>query len=584
VAPRFPSSWVDQVYAAASIVELAQGYLPLQQRGRRHWGLCPFHNEKTASFSVNPELNLYYCFGCKASGNVVQFAMEMEKLSYPEALLYLAQRFNVPPPPVLEEDPLEEQRRSQRERLLEATREAALFYHEQLWLPENSDALDYLHGRGLDDATIRRFGLGASPDDWDRLLSHLSGKGYSLEELQLASLITLRESSRYDTFRHRVMFPIINRYGQPIGFGARALGDAQPKYLNSAESAIFNKRYHVYGINLLRRQRNLEQLILVEGYLDVISLSQAGIRNAVATLGTALTREQVRLIKNYAPEIWIAYDGDEAGQTAALRALDVLRAEMVPARVLRFPEGQDPDDLVRQAGAEGFRALRPLPDIAFRLHRLEGEHDLSQDEEKRRFAVAACQLLHLVSEPVEVDHYLGRISLKTGIAKDVLAQQARKGRQGQDLTAQAPSSAKARAEDFTQRNQSEFTLAALLASGKLPKDLVTVEDFEDSHIRSIAQALLLGRSPVSIMEDAADASLRALAGELFNRLPDLDEEGSLAAAEDCLRQIRVSRLGRRIEELRAELKAQNAEEQVITLQLIAQLREELNKQSSFQVH
>ena len=572
------------MYAASSIVDVASGYLPLQQRGRRHWGLCPFHNEKTASFSVNPELNLYYCFGCKASGNVAQFVMEMEKLSYPEALLHLAQRFNVPPPPVIEDDPLEEQRRSQRERLVEATREAAQFYHDQLWLKENEAALEYLHGRGLDDATIRRFGLGASPDDWDRLLTHLMGKGFSLEELQLAALVTVRDSSRYDTFRNRVMFPIINRYGQPIGFGARAMGDTQPKYINSADSPIFNKRYNVYGINLLRKQRNLEQLFLVEGYLDVITLSQAGIGNAVATLGTSLTNEQVRLIKNYAPEIWIAYDGDEAGQTAAHRALDILRQEMVPARVLRFPEGLDPDDFVRQQGAEGFRALRPLQDIAFRLMRLESRFDLSQDESKRQYAMEACNLLRILTEPVELDHYLGRISLKTGIAKEVLLQQMRKGHPGQVLPRQDASSQKKPARDSLQYNQSEFTLAALLASGKLPKDLVIAEDFEDSRFRNIAQALLAGKSPASVMEEAPDEGMRALAGELFNRLPDLDKEGTLAAAEDCLRLIRISRLTRRIDQLRNELKTQDAGQQAITLQLIAELRAELNKQSSFQVH
>ena len=579
MAPRFPTAWVDQVYAASSIVDIVSGYLPLQKRGRRHWGLCPFHNEKTASFSVNPELNLYHCFGCKASGNVVQFVMEMEKLNYPEALLHLAKRFNLPPPPILEEDPLEAQRRSQRERMLEANREAALFYHEQLWLPENQGVLDYLHNRGLDDAIIRRFGLGASPDDWDSLLNHLINKGFTLEELQQAALVTVRDSSRYDTFRHRVMFPIINRYGQTIGFGARAMGDAQPKYLNTSDTLVFNKRYHVYGINLLKRLRNLDQLILVEGYLDVITLAQAGIGHVIATLGTSLTNEQVRLIKNYAPEIWIAYDGDEPGQMAALRALDVLDQEKVAGRVIRFPDGLDPDDFIRQRGIEGFKALKPVQAMAFRLLRLEAQHDLSQEEGKRKFAMEACKLLQILTEPVETDHYLGRIALKTGIAKEVLLQQLRRGLAGAGGAAHLPLPPLREKRQEVQHNPSELTLLACLSTGQLPDHLVTVEDFEEGPLRVLARDLLSGRRPESLMEEAQDEATRALYGDVFNRLPDAEKDQLLSAAEDCLRSIRQQKLAKRIHQLSQEASTQEGEQQLLTLQVIAELKQEQKRQA-----
>lgn len=582
MAPRFPTAWVDQVYAAASIVEVVANYLPLQKKGRRHWGLCPFHNEKTASFSVNPELNLYYCFGCKASGNVAQFVMEMEKLTYPEALLHLAKQFNVPQPVMAEDDPMEEQRRTLRERLYEATKAAAQFYHEQLWLDENAAALDYLHQRGLDDAVIRRFGLGVSPDEWDSLYNHLSAKGFTAEEMQQAGLVTIKENSRYDTFRNRVMFPIINRYGQTIGFGARAMGAAQPKYLNSADSLIFNKRYNVYGINLLRRMRNLQNLVLVEGYLDVISLSMHGVANTVATLGTALTAEQVRLIKNYAPEIWVAYDGDEPGQTAALRALDILDAEAVSGRVIRFPDGKDPDDFIRESGLEGFRSLKPMPAMAFRLSRLEMEFDLSDDESRRAFAKAACQQLKILKEPVELDYYLGRISLKTGIAKEVLAEQLKKGSRANVESQQERVSSRKRVGEDATGNQSEFTLAALLATGKLPHSLVVEHDFEDDRLKAIVQDLLQGKTPSSIMEAAPDEQTRSLAGGLFNRYPDLDKEETLRAAEDCLRHIRSARLSGRIKQLSADIKTQEGAEKMLTLQLITELQAELNRQSYFQ--
>ena len=583
MAPRFPRAWVDQVYAASSIVDIVSNYIHLQKKGQRHWGLCPFHNEKTPSFSVNPELNLYYCFGCKASGNIAQFVMEMEKLTYPEALLYLAKTFNLPAPPVLEEDPYEEELRSQRDRLLEATREAAVFYHEQLWLPQNSAVLDYLHKRGLDDAVIRRFGLGASPNEWDSLLNHLLSKGFTPEEAQAAGLVTIRQASRYDTFRDRAMFPIINRYGQTIGFGARAMGAAQPKYLNTADNAIFNKRYNMYGINLLRRMRNLKQLIVVEGYLDVITMAQAGIPNVVATLGTALTPEQVRLVKNYAPEIWIAYDGDEPGQMAAHRALDILSQEGVPARVIRFPDQLDPDDFIHQSGAEGFWALKPLQAMAFRLMRLEAQFDMTGEEGKRAFAIDACNELKIIHEPVELDYYLGRISLKTGIAKEVLAQQARQNRTGKASAVQDSVSTRKGSQDDLQVNQSEFMLAALLASGKLPKDLVVQDDFEDERLKSIVQALLEGKLPAAILEDVQDAPTRSLAGRLFNSLPEHDAAAALAAAEDCLYAIRVDKLTQRIRELTEQLKSQDASQKIQTYQLIGELRNELNNQTR-QVH
>lgn len=577
MAPRFPNAWVDQVYAASSIVDIVSSYLPLQKKGRRHWGLCPFHNEKTPSFSVNPELNLYYCFGCKASGNIAQFVMEMEKLTYPEALLHLAKRFNLPPPPVIEDSPEEEARRNLRERLYDANTEAALFYHEQLWQPENAEMLAYLHQRGLDDATIRRFGLGASPDDWDRLLNHLTSKGFTLDELQQAALVTVKENSRYDTFRNRVMFPIINRYGQTIGFGARAMGNAQPKYLNTSDTLVFNKRYNIYGINLLRKVRNLEQLILVEGYLDVITLSQAGVPNAVATLGTALTAEQARMMKHYAPEVWVAYDGDEPGQAATLRALDILQQEGIPARVLRFPDGLDPDDFIRQRGEKAFAALNPMRAMAFRLTRLESMHDMADDEGKREFARQACLTLQPLREPVEVDYYLGRIALKTGISKEVLAEQMRRSQKGQGSILSGPVPDRRTADKAEPLDQSEFTLAALLATGKLPRQMVAAEDFADSRLKAIVQSLLGGKQPSAIMDEAMDEQTRRLAGELFNSLPDPDPEAAMTAAEDCLRMIRSNKLRARIKSLSDELKVQEPDQKQITLQLISELSGELNR-------
>ena len=580
MAPRFPSAWVDQVYARSNLVEVVKTYLPLQKKGRNYWGLCPFHNEKTASFSVNAELNLYHCFGCKASGNIAQFVMEMEKLTYPDALLNLAQRFHVPPPPAMAEDPEAERRRGIRDRLVEANREAAKYYHETLWTDAGNKALEYLHARGLDDAVVRRFGIGASPDEWDRLLNHLLDRGFTEEEMRQAGLITVKETNRYDQFRDRVMFPIFNRYGQPVGFGARALGTAQPKYLNTQESPVFNKRSLVYGISLLKGERHLDRLILVEGYMDVVALSQSGINNAVATLGTSLTVEQIRLMKGFAPEILIAYDGDEAGQMAIQRALDLFDQEGVMARVLPLPGGEDPDELIRRHGVDAFRAVKSLPAMTFRLNRLESGFDLGVEEQQRAFAKEACQMLGKLTDPVETDYYLGKIALKTGIAKDVLMAQLKATKRGISVDMEALAANKRR-KPGSQPSFSppEFTLAALLAGGTLPDNFIQASDFEHEGLKEIVDLLLSGTSPAAIMAQADSDEKRSLIGELFNQPPEISAEDAFAAAEDCLRKMRIEKLNRRIQQLLDEVRVMEGEQKTMTLHLIRELQTEMTKQS-----
>ncbi len=578
MAPLFPDDWVNQVYQRANIVDVVSNYLPLKQQGRNHWGLCPFHNEKTPSFSVNPDNNVYHCFGCKAGGNVVQFVMEMEKLTYPEALRHLAKMYNMPPPPETRPDPEEQRQRSRRERLMEANREAAQFYFDQLWQDAGKQALDYLHKRGMDDNIIRRFGIGASGDSWQGLLDHLQQKGFSLEDMRDAGLIAVKEKHQYDQFRGRVMFPIINLFGQTLGFGGRALGDSQPKYLNTQDTAVFNKRNHVYGINLLKKQRKLEYLILVEGYMDVVALSQQGVQGVVATLGTALTAEQVRLMKRFSSDFRIAYDGDEPGQTAALRALDIMQGEGVSASVLIFPEGMDPDDLIRKRGLEAFQAIKPVPGIMFRLMRLERQFDMTLEDSQREFAKQACGLLRILRDPVEVDYYLGKISMKTGIAKEVLAEQARTGSRAvpQGGNIKKPS-ARPVSRKTTERtpDSAESTLAGLLASGHLPVGMVHDSDFEDALVKPIAQSLLAGKSPAEIMGNLDEESERSVASSIFSRYLDMEPEQVMQAADDCLHTIRVTKLNKHIARLADEARTQEGSQQTVTLHLIQELQLEL---------
>lgn len=280
MASRFPSAWLDELRSRADIVQVVSGYVTLKRNGHKYWGLCPFHGEKTASFSVDPEQQLYYCFGCKAGGTVISFIMEMERLSFPEAVRYLADQLHMPLPQ-MEDDPDYQRRRTQRERLLNANREAAQFFHKLLFSPQGAPVYAYLQKRGLSDGVIRKFGLGAAPAEWDLLTKTMMEKGYTLEELRLCGLTVVKEGAKqpdgstapsrsFDMFRNRAIFPIIDQYGNVLAFGGRTMGDQQPKYLNTSDTPVFNKRLGVYAANLLRKERHLARVILVEGYMDEI--------------------------------------------------------------------------------------------------------------------------------------------------------------------------------------------------------------------------------------------------------------------------------------------------------------------------
>ena len=548
MAGRIPSAWLDELYARTDIVSVVSAYLPLKKDGRRYWGLCPFHNEKTPSFSVNSELNLYYCFGCKAGGNVVQFVMEMERVSYLEAVKILADKIHMPMPE-MREDPDYERRRSQNERLYAANRDAARFYHDRLWQPEGKAVLDYLHGRGLDDGIIRRFGLGASVDRWDDLTAFLVGKGYTREELNLAGLTVVKGDHAFDMFRNRAMFPIIDQQNRVLGFGGRAMGDAKPKYLNTADTPVFNKRKGVYAINLIRKIRDLKRIILVEGYMDVVALIQHGV-NGVVTLGTALTNEQARLLKRYAPEIHLAYDGDEAGQHAIERALGIFEAEDVPAKVLYFPDGLDPDEFIRQRGVDAFHHLHPMTGVSYRMQRLRLQHDLETQEGRTEYAKACAELLRGVRDPVDLENYLETLSVQTGFSREVLTAQigvsaALMAAQNKPEEKRENFSAK-RAQHQPEGYRTEQTLLALLATGKLPQGMVKSSDFSSQHLKDIADALLSGKTASEILSEAQTDEERQAAGETFSMLSDQERENAAQIAGDCLRNLQIQHLQQEI--------------------------------------
>ena len=575
MAGRFPTAWMDDFYSRVDIVQVVSAYVPLKKNGSRYWGLCPFHHEKTPSFSVNGEQNLYYCFGCKAGGNVVQFVEEMEHLTYREAVEYLARQIHMPIPET-QEDPDYERRRSQRERLLGANKAAARWYHAQLWLPENQRILDYLHKRGLDDGTIRKFGLGAAPEEWDALTRALEQQGYTQEELRLAGLTVVKQETRFDMFRSRAIFPIIDAQGQVLGFGGRAMGDAQPKYLNTSDTPVFNKRKGVYAANLLRKQRDLKRVILVEGYMDVVALIQHGVNGVVATLGTALTNEQARLLKRYAPEIWVSYDGDSAGQHAIMRALEIFEQEDIRARVLFFPDNLDPDEFIRQRGLDAFEHLRPLKAAEYRMQRAKEDLDLSDDDQRIEYAKRCAQILSKVREPVELETYLQTLAVQTGFSKDVLRQQM-------GLSIAEANNAKPpreriirrRAGDAPAASMPEKTLIALLVSGLMPKDAVRDTDFDDPQLHMLAQKLLAGSSPAAILAECETEQQRVAYSEAFALNAEITQDNAAAVAEDCLRTIRQARLQRQIDDIRAQLDTCGSAEKADMLKELLTLSNEL---------
>ena len=558
MAGRYPPQWLDELRARADIVKVIGSYVTLKKNGHRYVGLCPFHNETAPSFSVDEQKQVYHCFGCKAGGSVIQFVMDIERLSFPEAVAFLADQLHMPLPE-MQNDPAYEKRRTLKERIYLANRTAARMYHQLLWQPESSAILHYLQQRGLSDAVIRRFGIGAAPPS-AQVGHRLMEEGFTEEELVQAGLMLRREGRTFDMFRNRAMFPIIDTYGNVLGFGGRAMGDAMPKYLNTSDTPAFNKRYTVFAATLLRKARGLTRVSLVEGYMDVVALSQFGVEGVAATLGTALTPEQARLLHRFAPEVYIAYDGDRAGQKAILRGLEVLEGENVPVRVLDFPGGLDPDEFIRQEGLEAFQALKPISAVTYRMRREKERHDVSTEEGRIEYAKACAAILRGVKEPVELENHLRHLSVETGFSKEVLMQQIGAAPPPKVVTVPKRDGFRQKAREVSQVDWTARTLLAVLATGRLPKDSVSPEEFEDPLLRSLCEGLLAGESAASLMERQTDDQGRAAVGDILSLNTDLDDDGLMRMAQDCLKKMRKQRLEKALDLIQQRLPALAGEE------------------------
>lgn len=416
-----PEDFIEEVRIANDITDVISEYISLRPRGRNYFGLCPFHNEKTPSFSVDPQKQLYHCFGCGEGGNVFNFIMAQERLDFVDSVKFLAERKGIPLPGTLNSVQDEEAKR-QRQVLYNINRTAAMYYHHNLLSSEGRSALEYLQSRGIDNKTIRTFGLGYSPDSWNSTMNYLLDQGFDERLLIQTGLVVEKDKSTYDRFRNRVMFPIIDYRDRVVGFGGRVMDDSVPKYLNSSESPIFNKSSVLFGLNLAKKQRPIDNLIIVEGYLDVITLYEFGFRNAVASLGTALTHEQAKLLRRYTPNIYIAYDGDIAGQKATARGLDILKDAGCNVRVIMLPKGMDPDDILRKQGIEYFKKLinNAVSLTDFKLEMLRSEYDLNNQEEKVEFATKAAEILIGLENPLERDIYIQKLNTTTGFRPELI--------------------------------------------------------------------------------------------------------------------------------------------------------------------
>ncbi|WP_277236878.1 DNA primase [Merdimonas faecis] len=527
---------IEEVRSRNDIVDVISAYVKLQKKGSSYFGLCPFHNEKSPSFSVSRQKQMYYCFGCGAGGNVFTFLMEYENYSFVEALRYLADRAGVDLP---EQEYSEAERRRADEKavLLEIHKRAAQFYYVQLKSFQGEQAMAYLRGRQLGDDTIKAFGLGYSSKFSNTLYQFLKSKGYADDMLAKSGLITMDEKhGPHDKFWNRVMFPIMDANNRVIGFGGRVMGDAKPKYLNSPETLIFDKSRNLYGLNRARTTRK-SYFLLCEGYMDVISLHQAGFTNAVASLGTALTAGHASLIRRYVQEVYLTYDSDDAGTRAALRALPILKDAGITAKIIRMEPYKDPDEFIKNLGAEAFeeRIEKARNGFMFSLEILERDYDLKSPEGKTGFLNEAARRLGRFEEEIERNNYIEAVAEKYHTGYEELRRLVGKMavREGLAKPVQRPKTAGAKEKEDGIRKSQKILLTWLVSDERIfgqIKDYISPEDFSDGIYRKAAGLLFQQYhdgeiNPARIMNYFTDEEEHREVAALFHtRIEELTSE------------------------------------------------------------
>ena len=537
----YPEEVVEEVRSRNDIVDVVSSYVKLQRKGSSYFGLCPFHNEKSPSFSVSPGKQMYYCFGCGAGGNVLTFIMEYENFSFPEALKFLADRAGVKLP---EQEYSAEAKKQQdlRTAILEVNKMAGKFYYYQLRTEVGRQGMEYLKNRQLSEETMQRFGLGFAPKYSDSLYKYLKQKGISDELLRQSGLMNVDEKrGMYDKFWNRVIFPIMDVNNRIIGFGGRVMGDGKPKYLNSPETRVFDKSRNLYGLNVARISRK-KYIIVCEGYMDVIAMHQAGFTNAVASLGTALTSQHASLLKRYTDEVILSYDSDEAGIKAALRAIPLMKEAGIKTRVLKMTPYKDPDEFIKALGAEGFqeRIDQAQNSFLFEVSVLESQYDMKDPEGKTSFFRAVSKKIAGFEMEVERENYIEAIASQyhasfEGLRKMVL----RYLMQGEvPSRPEVLQSRKQTAKDDGLKKSQRMLLTWLTEYQgfyQTVKTCIQPEDFTTDFYREVAgllfEQLESGRlEPAQIIDHFMDQEEQRQAAELFHTRVPVESENELKKA------------------------------------------------------
>jgi len=561
---RIPEEKISEIRDRIDIVELVGRYLTLKPAGDNHKGLCPFHNEKSPSFNVNASRQIFHCFGCGEGGNAISFVMKLEGLSFPAAAKQLAAEVGVE----IEEEqlsPAEQEQRKQRERLQRINEIACSYFQEQLLQAEAGETgRKYLQQRGYNRACAESFRLGFAPDRWEGLAGHLAQQNQPLEAARQLGLIRPGQQGRgdYDLFRGRLIFPILDGYGQVVAFGGRVLDDGTPKYINSPESPLYHKSRVLYGLYQAKEPiRRQGEAIVVEGYFDLLALQNAGIEQVVATCGTALTREHARLLKRYAKRIVLLFDQDQAGQAAAIKALDGLLPEGLEVQLAELPQGEDPDSLLQQEGPEGLRRrldmARPLLELLAERQLAASENDVNA---RARSIDALLQWIRLLPNKIEQQLHLKRLAEQTGLAPDLLARQPDKGAERSRPNRTGPGPERARPKTAPPRTAfgtaQELLLQLLVWEPELKERVVNeggTELFSDPDQQQLAHLLLQqdeNGDPANLLDnDQLEAAQKAiLSGILIkNRAPLADQSEKILL--DCRQTLERDRLRRRSREL-----------------------------------
>ena len=553
---RYSDDIIEEVRQKNDIVDVVSQYVRLTRRGSTYFGLCPFHNEKTPSFSVTPGKQMYYCFGCGAGGNVYNFIMEYENYTFGEALKHLADRVGVELPKIEYSREVRE-KAEQRAELLEINKQAAQYYYYQLRTEGGKIGYQYLSGRGLSEETMRKFGLGYSDKFGGGLYKFLKSKGYSDERLRESGLFNVDERhGMYDKFWNRVIFPIMDVNNRVIGFGGRVMGDGKPKYLNSPETKIFDKSRNLYGLNIARTTRK-KYLILCEGYMDVISMHQAGFTNAVASLGTALTSGHASLLKRYTQEVLLLYDSDEAGIRAALRGIPILRDAGVSSRVVNLKPYKDPDEFIKNMGAEAFeeRLGQASDSFMFRVSIAESEFPMDEPQGQNRFFERCAELLLELKDELERNLYIEAIVKKYrgqyGVSVEDLRKRvntlALKGTPAENRTQPKTSGGQNKKKKESASDQAQKLMLTWLVTypGIFDKvaQYLNAEDFIVPLYKEVAQMLFRQReeegqvNPAKLLNSFTDSEEQREVASLFNATIHLEtqQEQDRAFADTLLR-------------------------------------------------